>query len=159
MLDLTDQVNAATTAGQAADALDQILDPADGVLIRLQEALEAAAEKCNDFDEDGSSFGLSDRFTAASEQLTQVGHDLDSAAFDFRALEPASPPQQPREGSQQAQVTTYDEMAVTSAARATSPATRNTPRQRQARGRPGQHRCAVRGPAHPSCPLTSRALS
>ncbi|MFB9464955.1 hypothetical protein [Streptomyces cinereospinus] len=127
VLDLTDQVNAATTAGQAADALDQILDPADGVLIRLQEALEAAAEKCNDFDEDGSSFGLSDRFTAASEQLTQVGHDLDSAAFDFRALEPASPPQQPREGSQQAQVTTYDEMAVTSAARATSPATRNTP--------------------------------
>ncbi|TQE34209.1 hypothetical protein Sipo8835_15805 [Streptomyces ipomoeae] len=129
VLDLTDQVNAATTAGQAADVLDQILDPADGVLIRCQEVLEAAAEKCNDFDEDGNSFELSDRFTAAAEQLTQIGHDLDSAAFGFRALEPASPTQQPQERSwqAQAQVAAYKETAVTSAARATSPATRNTP--------------------------------
>ncbi|MFF4520532.1 hypothetical protein [Streptomyces bluensis] len=127
VLDLTDQLNAATTAEQAAGALDQVLDPADGVLIRLQEVLEAAAEKCNDFDEDGNSFELSDRFTTASEQLTQIGHDLDSAAFNFRALEPASPTQQPQERSRQAQVATYSGTTVTSAARAVSPATHDTP--------------------------------
>ena len=115
VLDLTDQINAATTAGQTAEVLGQLLNPTDGVLIRLQEAIEAAAEKCTDFDSDfdsGRNFELSDRFTAASELLTQIGHDLDGAALDFHALDPTPASSQP---SWQAQVAAYYATARTTA--------------------------------------------
>lgn len=120
VLGLTDQINAAATTVQTAEVLDQLLNPTDGVLIRLQEAMEAAAEKCTDFDSDfdnGKNFELSDRFTAASELLTQIGHDLEGAAFDFHALDPTSPSPRP---SWQAQVATYYATAVTHTSRTTT---------------------------------------
>ncbi|MDX6350376.1 MAG: hypothetical protein QOF84_5166 [Streptomyces sp.] len=120
VLGLTDQINAATSAGQTAEVLDQFLNPTDGVLIRLQEAIEAAAEKCTDFDSDfdsGKNFELSDRFTAASELLTQIGHDLDGAALDFHALDPT--PLSPRP-SWQAKAAAYYATAVTRTARTTT---------------------------------------
>lgn len=130
VLGLTDQINAAATAGQAAEVLDQLLDPTDGVLIRLQEATEATAEKCTDFDSDfdsGKNFELGDRFTAASELLTQIGHDLDGAALDFHALDPTPRSPQP---SWQTKVAAYYATAVTHTARATTTPTdtcRTTP--------------------------------
>lgn len=113
ILRLTDQIRGAANARAAANALDQLLDPTDGVLIRLQEALEAAAEQVGDLD--GAAYELADRFTAASEQLTSVGEELDGAADEFRALDKSS---QMRGGDYQTQVATYYATAVTSAARA-----------------------------------------
>ncbi|MDT3395332.1 hypothetical protein RKE29_01485 [Streptomyces sp. B1866] len=117
VLALTDQLNAATTPGQAAAVLDQLLNPTDGVLVRLQEAVEAAAEKCGEFDDDGNSFPLSDQLAAAAEQLTETGDDLDGAVGHLRALGTAPPPAPSR---------AIASRAVTDAARATSPATTAT---------------------------------
>ncbi|MQS14724.1 hypothetical protein F7Q99_21270 [Streptomyces kaniharaensis] len=112
VLRLTDQIRGAANARAAANALDQLLDPADGVLVRLQEALGAAAEQVGDLD--GDAYELADRFTAASEQLTSVGEELDGAADEFRALDKSS---QMRGGDYQAKVATFYATAVTSASR------------------------------------------
>ncbi|MFI9274003.1 hypothetical protein ACIGXM_25340 [Kitasatospora sp. NPDC052896] len=117
ILRLTDQIRGAANARAAANALDQLLDPADGVLVRLQEAMEAAAEQISDLDDD--AYELADRFTAASEQLTSISEELTGAADEVRALDQSS---QMRGGDYQAKVATYYATAVTSSARAVSPA-------------------------------------
>lgn len=117
VLRLTDQIRSAANARTAANALDQLLAPADGVLVRLQEAMEAAAEQVGDLD--GDAYELADRFTAASEQLTSVSEELGDAAGEVRALDESS---QLEGGDYQSKVATYYATAVTSAARATSPA-------------------------------------
>ncbi|NEA56583.1 hypothetical protein G3I60_21200 [Streptomyces sp. SID13666] len=117
VLRLTDQIKGAANAAVAAHAVDQLLDPTHGVLIRLQEALEATAETVTDLDD--NAFDLADRFTAASEHLTAAVEELDGAPAQLHGLGDSS---QRRDDIYQAQTATYYATAVTSAARATSPA-------------------------------------
>lgn len=120
VLRLTDDIRSAANATEAAHAVDQLLDPADGVLVRLQEALEAAAEQVSDLDDD--AWELADRFTAASEQLATVNEELAGTAAEVRILD--NSPQWRGVGGQ-ARTAAYSAGAVSSAARATSPASAN----------------------------------
>ncbi|WP_198358185.1 hypothetical protein [Streptomyces fildesensis] len=122
VLRLTDRIKGAANPAVAAHAVDHLLDPTDGVLIRLHEAFEAAAETITDLDED--AFELADRFTLACEHLTAAVEELDGAPAQVRALAGASPL---HGRSYQEQTATYYATAVTSAARATSPAAAQAP--------------------------------
>ncbi len=116
VLSLTDRINGASDAAQTARAVDQLINPTDGVLIRLQEALESAAEKVTDLDDD--AYELADRFTAASEHLTAATEELKGTTEELRDLDGSSHLQ----GSNyQAETASYYATAVTSAALATSP--------------------------------------
>ncbi|MDX3855897.1 hypothetical protein [Streptomyces sp. AK02-01A] len=121
VLRLTDDIRGAANAAEAARAIDQLLDPADGVLVRLQEALEAAGEQVTDLDDD--AWELSDRLTVASEQLATVGEELAGTAAEIRILD--SPPQ--RESSDRSRTAAHSGVPVAGAARATSPASANVP--------------------------------
>ncbi|MFF3750557.1 hypothetical protein ACFYYH_08875 [Streptomyces sp. NPDC002018] len=121
VLRLTDNIRGAANAAEAAHAVDQLLDSADGVLVRLQEALEAAGEQVTDLDDD--AWELADRLTAASEQLASVGEELAGTAAEIRILD--SPPQ--RESSDRSRTAAHSAGAVAGAARATSPASANVP--------------------------------
>ncbi|MFE7124911.1 hypothetical protein [Streptomyces sp. NPDC057617] len=121
ILRLTDHIRGAANAAEAAHAVDQLLDPADGVLVRLQEALEAAGEQVTDFDDE--AWELADRLTAAAEQLTTVGEELAGTAAEIRILD--SPPQW--ESSDRSRSAARSGVPVAGAARATSPASANVP--------------------------------
>ncbi|MFD7904394.1 hypothetical protein ACFV4G_19365 [Kitasatospora sp. NPDC059747] len=82
ILQLTDQIRGATTFAEAAGVLDELLDPDGGVLVRLQEALEAASEQVTDLDPD--QYELADRFGLASEQLTAAQADLAGAVDEVQ---------------------------------------------------------------------------
>ncbi|MFC9329065.1 hypothetical protein [Kitasatospora sp. NPDC057015] len=117
VLRLTDHIRGASTGAQAADALDQLLAPEDGVIPRLREALEAAAEQVTDLDPDQHE--LSDRFSAATEWISNAESELEDAVVHLRAVGPA--PELPAH-SYQAQIAAFYSTAATSAARAVSPA-------------------------------------
>ncbi|MFE4826764.1 hypothetical protein [Streptomyces sp. NPDC056672] len=121
VLRLTDHIRGAANATEAALAVDQLLDATDGVLVRLQEALEAAGEQVTDLDDD--AWELADRLTAASEQLATVGKELTGTAAEIRILD--SPPQ--RESSDRSRTAAHSAVPVAGAARATSPASANVP--------------------------------
>ncbi|MFE2596032.1 hypothetical protein ACFXCZ_05950 [Streptomyces sp. NPDC059396] len=121
VLRLTDDIRGAANAAEAAHAVDQLLDSTDGVLVRLQEALEAAGEQVTDLDDD--AWELADRLTAASEQLATVSEELAGTAAEIRILD--SPPQ--RESSDRSRTAAHSAGAVAGAARATSPASANVP--------------------------------
>ncbi|MCX4751263.1 hypothetical protein OG455_38165 [Kitasatospora sp. NBC_01287] len=74
VLELTDRIRGAATAAEAAAALDQLLDPDDGVLARVQEALEAASEQITDLDPE--QFALSDRFGFAADFVCAAQSEL-----------------------------------------------------------------------------------
>ncbi|MGY0488310.1 hypothetical protein [Streptomyces sp. WG-D5] len=86
ILALTDQLNGAETSEAAAVLTGHVLDPDDGVLVRLGEFFEAAAEKAK---EGGSEEGwdLADDFTEAAATLASLGEDLHVATDRFRALD------------------------------------------------------------------------
>lgn len=100
ILRLTDELNGAETYETAADLADQVLDPHDGVLVRLSEFFEAAAEQAKASESD-AGWDLSHDFREVAATLTDVGEDLHVAAEQLRALHhPAKP-------SGQARVTNY----------------------------------------------------
>ncbi|MDH6709164.1 hypothetical protein P3T27_005910 [Kitasatospora sp. MAA19] len=74
VLNLTDALRGATDFAELAEVLDELLDPDDGMLVRLQEALEIASEQITDLDAD--QFALSDRFGFASDQLVTAQAEL-----------------------------------------------------------------------------------
>ncbi|MET8626630.1 hypothetical protein ABZW30_23205 [Kitasatospora sp. NPDC004669] len=82
ILHLTDQLRGSSDFAELAGALDQLLDPDDGMLVRLQESLEATSEHITDLDPD--QFELSDRFGSASDQLVAVQAELDGAVEEVR---------------------------------------------------------------------------
>ncbi|WP_327657179.1 hypothetical protein [Streptomyces sp. NBC_00483] len=86
ILALTDQLNGANSSAAAAGITEHVLDPHDGVLVRLGEFFEAAAEKAK---ETGNEEGwdLTDDFTEAAATLTSLGEDLHVATDRFRALD------------------------------------------------------------------------
>ncbi|MGW6742831.1 hypothetical protein ACWGDX_19265 [Streptomyces sp. NPDC055025] len=91
VLHLTDQLNAATSYERAAELTDQVLHPTDGLLERLADFAEAAAEKARESDhEDG--FDLHDDFEDAAASLRGLSEDLHTAVERMRAL--GAPPRQ-----------------------------------------------------------------
>ncbi|MFF2954092.1 hypothetical protein ACFVVU_22465 [Kitasatospora sp. NPDC057965] len=114
ILQLTDQIRGATDFAEFSKALDELLDPDDGVLLRVHEALEAASEQITDLDPD--QFALSDRFGHASDLIATAQGELGEALDEVQ-----------RARSHEARINTawaatpYS-AAATDAARSTSPA-------------------------------------
>ncbi|MFE7124901.1 hypothetical protein [Streptomyces sp. NPDC057617] len=104
ILALTEQLTASETYDTTASLTEEVLDPIDGVLARLSEFFDAAAEQANAADnEDGLDLG--GRFTDAARRLTEISEDLHVADDRLRALGPPAVP------NWQAQLTAYRETA------------------------------------------------
>ncbi|MER7702406.1 hypothetical protein ABTX81_05845 [Kitasatospora sp. NPDC097605] len=114
ILQLTDQIRGATDFAEFSEVLDQLLDPDDGVLLRVHEALEAASEQITDLDPD--QFALSDRFGVASDLVAAAQGELGEALDEVQRARS----HETRFDSAWA-ATPYS-AAATNAARATSPA-------------------------------------
>nr|WP_202514472.1 MULTISPECIES: hypothetical protein [unclassified Streptomyces] len=91
LLELTDQLNGSDSPIQAAALLRQVLDPDDGVLARLGDLFEAAAEKAKEAAED-DGFDLSHDLADAAVEVRRLGEDLQSAEARMRTLTPLAPP-------------------------------------------------------------------
>ncbi|WP_247223031.1 hypothetical protein [Streptomyces scabiei] len=88
LLVLTDRLNATESPTDAAAMLHQILDPTSGLLERLGEFFEAAAEKAKEFEQD-DGFDLHYDLQDAAATLRSLGEDLHTAVDRMRALAPA----------------------------------------------------------------------
>ncbi|ULR48468.1 hypothetical protein [Streptomyces deccanensis] len=87
VLDLTDRLNATASFEKAAQLVDQVLEPTDGLLERLAEFFEAAAEKAKESEHhDGPD--LSYDFQDATATLRALGEDLHVAVDRLKALAP-----------------------------------------------------------------------
>ncbi|MCC0094692.1 hypothetical protein K7B10_07820 [Streptomyces flavotricini] len=96
LLDLTDRLSGAPDLDRAAALVDQVLDPADGLLARLADFFEAAGEKAKE-SEDDDAFDLGADFEEAAAQLRDVGDTLQDATERMAALAPTpSPVRAPR---------------------------------------------------------------
>ncbi|MEV3853160.1 hypothetical protein AB0J38_02415 [Streptomyces sp. NPDC050095] len=120
ILNLTDQLNGAETAGAAAGLTEHILDVNDGVLVRLSEFFEAAAEKAKESGTD-EGWDLAYDFTEAASTLTSLGEDLHVATDQLRALD------RPPRPSWQAQVANYYATAPATRRSGIAPAPADTP--------------------------------
>ncbi|MFD4476441.1 hypothetical protein ACFWPU_10055 [Streptomyces sp. NPDC058471] len=90
VLALTDQLNGTTSYEHVAALTDQVLEPTDGLLERLAEFFEAAAEKAKESDHD-DGFDLHYDLEDAASTLRGLGEDLHVAVDRMRALGPRSP--------------------------------------------------------------------
>ncbi|MFE9367811.1 hypothetical protein ACFYNN_34685 [Streptomyces sp. NPDC006978] len=87
LLTLTDRLNGTDSHADAAALLHQVLEPTHGLLERLGEFFEAAAEKAKEAEqEDG--FDLSHDLADAAAELRNLGEDLRVAEDRMRALDP-----------------------------------------------------------------------
>ncbi|PZT68342.1 hypothetical protein DN402_09110 [Streptomyces sp. SW4] len=93
VLALTDQLNGATSYEHAAALTDQVLEPTDGLLERLAEFFEAAAEKAKEADHD-DGLDLHYDLEDAAATLHGLGEDLHVAVDRMRALTPRAPARQ-----------------------------------------------------------------
>lgn len=87
VLTLTDQLNGTTSFEHTAALTDQVLEPTDGLLERLAEFFEAAAEKAKEADHD-DGFDLHYDLQDAASTLRGLGEDLHVAVDRMRALAP-----------------------------------------------------------------------
>ncbi|MCE7080162.1 hypothetical protein [Streptomyces sp. ST2-7A] len=87
-------MNGSATYAEAAGTLEEVIDPDNGLLPRLHEFFEAAAEQANAF-EDIEGWQLADRFTDAAGQLADLWEELADSADELRALGPSAPGWQP----------------------------------------------------------------
>ncbi|MFJ4703669.1 hypothetical protein ACIP6I_02245 [Streptomyces anulatus] len=94
LLELTDQINGSTSHVQAAALLRQVLDPEDGVLARLADSLEAAADKAKEAEED-DGFDLSHDLAGAAAEVRSLGEDLQTAEDRMRTLTSLAPGPRP----------------------------------------------------------------
>ncbi|GLF95559.1 hypothetical protein [Streptomyces yaizuensis] len=85
LLRLTDQLGAARSPAEAADLAEHVLDPNDGVLVRLSQFFETAVEVVRDVGADEGR-EVADVFEAAAEGLTTLFDDLDETASELRSL-------------------------------------------------------------------------
>lgn len=90
LLALTDRLNGAESHADAAALLRQVLVPVDGLLDRLGEFFEAAAEKAKET-EDDDGFDLSDDLAEAAAEVRNLTEALDTAEVRMRALTPLVP--------------------------------------------------------------------
>ncbi|MFK0107253.1 hypothetical protein [Streptomyces sp. NPDC091217] len=100
ILSLTDQLNGAETYTGAADLVEHVVDPNDGVLVRLSEFFEAAAVQANVADTD-DGWDLSHLFEDAAATLTSLAEDVREAGQQMQRLGP------PQKRSWQEGVATY----------------------------------------------------
>ncbi|MEU3599296.1 hypothetical protein ABZ714_11270 [Streptomyces sp. NPDC006798] len=82
---LTDQLNRAPWYSDAAIALDQILEPNRGLLEKLADFFEAAAEKAREAESD-EGFDLHDDLTNAAADVRQLSEELHLAVDQMRDL-------------------------------------------------------------------------
>ncbi|WP_405539657.1 hypothetical protein OG787_46890 [Streptomyces sp. NBC_00075] len=87
VLMLVDRLNGATTYRDAADVVDEVLDPDDGVLVRLGDFFEAAAAQANATDTE-RGWDLSYVFEDAAATARELGTDLHAASDRMRDLAP-----------------------------------------------------------------------
>lgn len=97
LLTLTDRLNGAESYDQAADLVNQILDPVDGALERLADLFEAAGEKARESDAD-DGFDLAQDFEEAAVDIRRLNEDLHLAIDRMRALT-TPPPEPPARGT------------------------------------------------------------
>ncbi|MFG3253313.1 hypothetical protein [Streptomyces sp. NPDC048172] len=83
--DLTVRMNGAHTYARAKHHTDQVLHPDFGVLARLGEFFEAAAEQARDSETD-EGWELHSRFMEAADTLTGLRDELDDASEELRSL-------------------------------------------------------------------------
>ena len=87
ILSLTDQLNGAETYARAADLVEHVVDPNDGVLVRLSEFFEAAAVQADVADTD-DGWDLSHIFEDAAATLTSLVEDVREAGQQMQSLGP-----------------------------------------------------------------------
>lgn len=87
VLTLVDRLNGTATYGAAADVVDEVLDPDDGVLVRLGGFFEAAAAQANAADTQ-VGWDLSYVFEDAAAAVRELGTDLHAASDRMRDLGP-----------------------------------------------------------------------
>ncbi|MCI3270612.1 hypothetical protein [Streptomyces cylindrosporus] len=87
ILSLTDTLNEAETYTGAADLVEHVVDPKDGVLVRLSEFFEAAAEQANVADTD-AGWDLSHLFEDAAATLTSLAEEVRGAGQQMQRLGP-----------------------------------------------------------------------
>ncbi|MFF2189686.1 hypothetical protein [Streptomyces sp. NPDC058155] len=92
LLALTDRLNGTETYDQAADLVEEILDPVDGALERLADFFEAAGEKAKESDAD-DGFDLAQDFEEAAVDIRRLNEDLHLAVDRMRTL--TKPPPEP----------------------------------------------------------------
>ncbi|AWL37190.1 MULTISPECIES: hypothetical protein [Streptomyces] len=95
LLTLTDQLNGTNSHADAAALLHQILEPTHGLLERLGEFFEAAAEKAKEAKQD-DGFDLSYDLADAAAEIRNLGEDLRVTEDRMRALTPLRPTPQVR---------------------------------------------------------------
>ncbi|AQU70190.1 hypothetical protein [Streptomyces niveus] len=91
LLALTDQLQGTETYDQAADLVEEILDPVEGALERLADFFEATGEKAKESDAD-DGFDLAQDFEEAAVDIRRLNEDLHLAVDRMRALT-TSPPE------------------------------------------------------------------
>ncbi|MGW7540000.1 hypothetical protein ACWGKQ_02605 [Streptomyces sp. NPDC054770] len=85
ILSLTDRLNGAETYEGAADLVEHVVAPDDGVLVRLGEFFEAAAVQANVADTH-AGWDLSHLCEDAAATLTSLAEDVRGAGHQMRAL-------------------------------------------------------------------------
>lgn len=90
ILDLTDRLNATESFETAAQFVDHILEPTDGLLERLAEFFEAAAEKAKESEAD-DGFDLHHDLQDAAATVRALGEDLHLTVDHLKALAPPQP--------------------------------------------------------------------
>ncbi|WP_236244040.1 hypothetical protein [Streptomyces sp. CC210A] len=120
ILRLTDVLNGAETYETAADLTGHVLDPNDGVLVRLSEFFEAAAEQAKASETD-AGWDLSYDFAETAATLASLGEDLHDAVDQLRALD------RPAQPSWQARVASYYATAPAAQRTATAAVTPGAP--------------------------------
>ncbi|MFF3689949.1 hypothetical protein [Streptomyces sp. NPDC002187] len=136
VLTLVDHLNGAATYGAAAEVVDEVLDPDDGVLVRLGDFFEAAAAQANAADTQGG-WDLSYVFEDAAATVRELGTDLHAASDRMRDLGPSAQ-RSWQEGVAHYYATapnrhTAPAAAVSDEAAATPPSTPDSPAQRRTR--------------------------
>ncbi|MEU9987883.1 hypothetical protein AB0E10_13990 [Streptomyces sp. NPDC048045] len=87
VLALVGHLNGTATYGAAADIVDEVVDPHDGVLVRLGDFFEAAAAQANAAGTQ-SGWDLSYVFEDAAATVRELGTDLHAASDRMRDLGP-----------------------------------------------------------------------
>ncbi|WP_129838105.1 hypothetical protein [Streptomyces sp. RFCAC02] len=88
--DLTDALNATTDTVRAADLIRLVIHPETGLLERLADFFEAAAEHARGLEAD-DGFDLHYEFQDAAAALRDFGNDLQEPVRRLRSLGTATP--------------------------------------------------------------------
>ncbi len=88
--DLSDAVRGAEGGVALGNHLRQLLDPEHGALVRVQEAVQAAAEQVKDLAPE--AYELPDRLEGAADLLWSVSEDLKSVPAETASLGPIVTP-------------------------------------------------------------------